>query len=139
MRIKRLRAHTRIVSRAGVLLLCATLLSCSVLRYVRTETVAGGVLVNRLILDRHTFRLERDSDEGKVVYVGRFDVSGDLWTFQSISWSSCAGKSQQIDPPLLFVCRGRSFDNGVAFFVASSRPAGMDAFLELPSDFDREP
>ncbi len=137
--IRSFRATWLVARCGGAVLLCATLFACGSLRYVRTENVAGSVFVDRLVLDGPSFRLERMSDEGRIVYIGRYAVDGDQWTFQITSWRSDAGQSHRIDPPLLFVCRGKSFDNGVAFFDTPSGSTDMDAFLDLPSDFDLQP
>ncbi len=124
---------------AAGIILPFVLLSCSGLHYVRSGEIAGSRFVDRLILSGQSFRLERSDEEGTLVYDGRYSVKGEMWSFEILSWRSAHGPSHPLDPPLLFVCRGRSFENGLAFFApADSHGAQVDVFLNLPSDFDLE-
>ena len=128
-----------VVRAAGIFLPLAFLFSCSGLRYVRTVNLAGTQFVDRLILSGQSFRLVRSSEDGTVAYSGRFRIDGDMWTFEISSWSLESELPHRLDPPLLFVCKGRSFENGVAFFALSaSHSPQQDAFLHLPTDFDLE-
>jgi hypothetical protein len=133
------RVRSLIVRAVGVLVTLALLLSCSSLRYVRKGSLAGSEFVDRLELSGQSFRLERSSDEGTIVYGGSYRVDGEMWTFVISAWSTESRHPHRLDPPLLFLCRGRSFDNGLAFFAPSaSHSAQLDVFLSLPSDFDLE-
>ena len=127
------------VRAAGLMLPLALLLSCSSLRYVRTGNLDGARFVDRLVLTGQSFRLERSSPAGNVVYSGRFWIKDGIWTFAISSLRGDSGLPHRLDPQMLFICKGRRFDNGVAFFATSaSRSVQQDIFLSLPSDFDLE-
>ena len=127
--------RSRFFALALLSMIVALLIGCSSLQPARTFARAGSS--DRLILRGATFRLERSSGDSVLIYSGYYRIEGEIWTFEITSWYALPGKTAVLDPPLLFVCKGRVFDNGVAFFEpTASHSAQIDEFLSLPSDFD---
>jgi hypothetical protein len=118
---------------------CLWMTSCLGDRYVRDWTYNGDDLSDTLLLTESSFSLERVSADGVEVFSGRFTSGRGLWRFEIETWKPARGKKHHFDPPAVFVCRGRLFENGVAFF--SGRFLGevpIVLFIRTPTDFDRQ-
>jgi hypothetical protein len=136
------RHHARSTIIRPILLIAAVLClgSCAGTRYVRTWDLQGVELTDRLYLGAGSFRLERLSADGIIVFSGRVAVHDDEWRFEVLSWKPARGRARTLKPPVVYVCRGHLFANGLAFFsavlVSGKAP---DTFIPIPFDYDREP
>lgn len=121
------------------ILLSSLVLSCAGTRYIRAWESEGVGSIDRLLFKGAAFRLERFSDEGVTVFTGRFEVRDDQWRFEIHTWKPTRGIERVLEPPVTYVCRGRLFANGLAFFsstVVSGK--ALDVFIPIPFDFDLE-
>ena len=136
----------RIASRtaAPVSLLLLIILStvflgaCATARYERGAILAGDELTETLFLSGEQFRLERESPQGTLVFIGFFVVEDTEWRFSVQSVRAANGKLLEFSPALVYVYRGRTFENGIAFYALLSprRPPADPAFIKAPCDFD---
>jgi hypothetical protein len=137
------RGFARVVGRiavsAVIAVVCLGAASCAGNRYVRDWTYNGVELSDTLVVTEDSFRLERISDDGTEVFSGRFKSGEGPWRFEIETLKTASGEEHHFDPPLVFVCRGRLFEHGIALF--SGRFLGkvpIVLFLRTPIDFDRE-
>jgi hypothetical protein len=130
MRWLAVRALTLVVVLAGAA-------GCAGSYYVRGWAFEGMDLTDRLYLSGKTFQLERISPDGISVFSGRFQVQGEEWRFEIDSWKPVNEPQRRLNPPVVYVYRGRSFQKGLAFY--SFRVLGrspLTLFIRSPSDFD---
>jgi hypothetical protein len=135
----RLRRPVQRVARAAwIAIACLGMVSCVGDRYVRDWTLNGADLSDTLFVSEDTFSLERVSADGVEVFSGRLDTSQGIWRFEIETWKPAVGEERRFDPPVVFVCRGRLFENGIAFFAGRFLGrAPISVFLRTPTDFDR--
>jgi hypothetical protein len=135
--MRRHDASAGLVGKAAILIVVAGLCSCLGTYYVRTWSFEGVDCTDTLYLSGDTFRLERDSSNGTASFSGRIRVKGEEWRFEIDTWQPADALPVQFDPPVVYVYRGRSFENGLAFY--SYRVIGrspLPLFIRAPSDFD---
>jgi hypothetical protein len=115
-----------------------TLGGCATVRYERGAVLAGDELTETLFLSGEEFRLERESQQGILVFTGLFDVENSEWRFAVESLRAADGRLRTFTPALLYIYRGRSFQNGIAFYaLLSPRTSPPDVvFIRAPCDFD---
>jgi hypothetical protein len=114
-------------------------LSCAGDRYVRDWRFNGVDLSDTLVVGESTFSLERVSTDGIELFSGRFKAGQGTWRFEIETWKPGVGEEHHFDPPVVFVCRVRLFENGIAFFAGrfvGKAPIGV--FIRTPTDFDRQ-
>jgi hypothetical protein len=122
-----------------IALACLGTAACAGERYVRDWTFNGVDLTDTLFVGEDSFSLERVSDDGIELFSGRFEAGTGTWRFEIETWKAADGEERHFDPPVVFVCRARLFENGIAFF--SGRFVGrapITVFLHTPTDFDRQ-
>ena len=114
------------------------LAGCATARYERSAVLAGVELTETLFLSGEQFRLEQESSEGTLVFLGSLVVADNEWRFLVQSLRAADGTLRQFTPALLYVYRGRSFDNGIALYaLLTPRHAATEpAFIRAPCDFD---
>ncbi|MGA2975759.1 MAG: hypothetical protein ABSF77_10670 [Spirochaetia bacterium] len=120
-----------------IILLFLSLISCAATRYIRAWAQDGADFTDRLLLFGDRFRLERSSQDGTLVFSGRFEVREDQWRFEIQSWKPASGYERILETPVIYVCRGRRFPNGLAFFSSKViKGSALDVFMHVPFDFD---
>ena len=135
---RKTRAHASALA-AALVLVCLGMVSCAGDRYVRTWTYNGEDLNDTLTVGEDFFTLERVSSEGTEVFSGRFVAGPGPWRFEIENWKPVNGEERHFDPPIVFVCRGRLFENGMALFAGRFLGrAPMGLFIRTPTDFDRQ-
>jgi hypothetical protein len=134
----RSRADALHVAAIGAVVLSLLVLcSCASARYERDWIFEGVALTDTLILFENAFLLERSSPLGVSNYSGRLFVDDDEWRFEIETWKPADGDVRHFDPPIVYVYRGRSFQNGIAFYsykVIGRSPISL--FIRAPTDFD---
>jgi hypothetical protein len=129
----------RVAACTAIAVACLGAASCVGERYVRDWTYNGTDLSDTLIVTENSFSLERVSPDGTEVFSGRFKSGEGPWRFEIETWRTARGEEHHFDPPVVFVCRGRLFEHGIALF--SGRFLGkvpIVLFIRTPTDFDRE-
>jgi hypothetical protein len=123
-----------------LLLLFATgfLSCCATARYERGAVLAGDDLSETLFLSGEEFRLEAETPQGTVMFAGRLEVTDNEWRFTIQTFRMNDGRVRTFSPAPVYVYRGRSFENGIAFYSRLSPrhlPADL-VFITAPCDFD---
>jgi hypothetical protein len=124
-------------AKALPLLAFLVLLSCASRSYVRDWIFEGVALTDTLMLFENAFVLERSSALGVSRYAGTFTVHDDEWRFEIDTWKGSQGIVHHFDPPVVYLYRGRIFQNGIAFY--SGKAVGetpLTLFIRTPTDFD---
>jgi hypothetical protein len=123
---------------ALLLLALAFLGGCETARYERGSLLAEDELTETLFLSGEEFRLEKVSDQGTILFTGLLQVTGEEWRFAIQTWRSAGGALRRYTPEIVYVYRGRSFQNGIAFYslLSPRHPAGDFLFIRAPCDFD---
>ena len=120
-----------------LLVFAASLTGCVSDRYERAGVLAGQAITETLLISGELFRLERSSGRGQEIFEGALEVSGEEWRFSLESRRTTAGV-RRLSPAVVFVYRGRAFDNGIAFYALLSprSPPADIVFIRAPCDFD---
>jgi hypothetical protein len=123
-----------------LLLLFATgfLSCCATARYERGAVLAGDDLSETLFLSGEEFRLEKETPQGTLVFAGLLEVTDNEWRFTITTFRTNDGRVRTFEPALVYVYRGRSFENGIAFYsrLSPRRPTAELVFITVPCDFD---
>ena len=122
----------------SIAIVCVGVASCVSDRYVRDWTYNGIDLSDTLVVFDNSFNLERVSARGTELFSGRFETEEERWRFEIETWKPPGGEERHFDPPLVFECRGRLFEKGIAFFSGRFIDAApIDLFIRTPTDFEK--
>lgn len=123
----------------SIAIACVGMASCVADRYVRAWTHNGVDLSDTLVVFDSSFSLERVSAKGTELFSGRFEIGTEAWKFEIDTWKPPGGGEHRFDPPVVFWCRGRLFENGIAFFSGMFLgEAPIDLFIRTPTDFEKD-